>query len=96
MANFDVTLSSLSEAAADIRAKTSDLMDEAQQTLQAAQALSEGWQGDAYEEFISNMQLLQNWMNEMGETLNNYATALDKAGETYSTADGNSASAFKK
>lgn len=94
MANFDVTLSALMKAASDIRTQTGEFRDQASQTLQAAQTLGDGWEGDSYQEFLTNMQDLQRWMNEMAETMDTYAAALDKAKETYENADATSAKNF--
>lgn len=94
MANFDVTLSALTDAAANIKSHTEEFKEQAEQTYQAAQTLSEGWEGDASQTFVDNMQQLHNWMNQMAEVLNTYSAALDKAKETYETADMNSAKNF--
>lgn len=94
MASFDVTLSALTKAASDIRTQTAEFKERANETLQAAQTLGEGWEGDSYQEFFNNMQDLKNWMEQMAEVMETYATALDKAKDTYETADVSSAKSF--
>lgn len=94
MASFDVTLSALTKAAADIRTQSAEFKQRAQETLQAAQTLGDGWEGESYQEFINNMQDLQKWMQEMGEVMDTYAASLDKAKETYENADASAARNF--
>lgn len=94
MANFDVTLSALTQAASNIRQQTAEFKEQSQKTYQAAQTLSEGWEGDSYQEFIDNMEQLHSWMDKMAETLDTYSAALDKAKDTYETADVESAKNF--
>ena len=62
---------------------------------QAAQTLSEGWQGDASQTFVDNMEQLHTWMNEMSAILETYSTALNKNRENYEEGDVRSAANFK-
>ena len=94
MAEFDVTLSAVTEAATNISNYTQEFKEQADQTYQAAQTLSEGWVGDASQTFVENMEQLHTWMNEMAATLDTYTAALNKARETYENADGSAAKNF--
>lgn len=95
MAEFDVTLSAMQEAATNIRNYTEQFKDEAEQTYQAAQTLSEGWQGDASQTFVENMEQLHTWMNELVATLETYSAELEKSRDTYETADVSAAKNFQ-
>lgn len=94
MAEFEVTLSAVTEAATNISNYTQDFKEQADQTYQAAQTLSEGWVGDASQTFVENMEQLHSWMNEMAATLDTYTAALNKARETYENADVSAAKNF--
>lgn len=94
MAEFDVTLSAVTEAATNIGNYTQEFKEQADQTYQAAQTLSEGWVGDASQTFVENMEQLHTWMNEMAATLDTYSAALNKARETYENADVSAAKNF--
>ena len=94
MAEFDVTLSAVTEAATNISNYTQEFKEQADQTYQAAQTLSEGWVGDASQTFVENMEQLHTWMNEMAATLDTYSAALNKARETYESADVTAAKNF--
>ena len=95
MAEFDVTLSAVTEAASNIANYTQTFREEADQTYQAAKTLSESWTGDASQEFVENMEELHNWMNEMAATLETYSAQLNKARDEYEEADRTSAGYFK-
>ena len=95
MAEFDVTLSAMTEAATNIGNYTTQFKEQADQTYQAAQKLSEGWTGDASETFVNNMEQLHNWMNQMAAVLETYSAELNKARETYETADVTAAKNFR-
>ena len=94
MAEFDVTLSAVTQAATNISNYTQEFKEQADQTYQAAQTLSEGWVGDASQTFVENMEQLHTWMNEMAATLDTYSAALNKARETYESADVTAAKNF--
>lgn len=87
MAEFDVTLSAVSEAATNIANYTETFREEADATYQAAKTLSEGWEGDASQTFVENMEQLHQWMNEMAATLETYSAQLNKARATCEEAD---------
>ena len=93
-AEFDVTLSAMTNAAKNIKNYTVEFKEQANQVYQAAQVLSEAWVGDASATFVENMGELHKWMTEMAATLDTYSAALDTACETYETADINSAKNF--
>lgn len=95
MAEFDVTLSAMQEAATNIRNYTEQFREEAEQTYQAAQTLSEGWVGDASQTFVDNMEQLHTWMNELVATLETYSAELEKSRDKYETADISAAKNFK-
>ena len=94
MAEFDVTLSAVTQSATNISNYTQEFKEQADQTYQAAQTLSEGWVGDASQTFVENMEQLHTWMNEMAATLDTYSAALNKARETYESADVTAAKNF--
>ncbi len=87
MAEFDVTLSAMSSAASNIAKYTEEFAEQATQTYQAAQTLSESWTGDASQEFINNMEQLNTWMKEMAAVLETYSAELNKARERYENSD---------
>lgn len=95
MAEFDVTLSAMQEAATNIRNYTEQFRDEAEQTYQAAQTLSEGWVGDASQTFVDNMEQLHTWMNELVATLETYSAELEKSRDTYESTDISAAKNFQ-
>ena len=94
MAEFDVTLSAVSEAATNIANYTETFREEGDATYQAAKTLSEGWEGDASQTFVENMEQLHQWMNEMAATLETYSAQLNKARATYEEADRTAAGNF--
>ena len=96
MAEFDVTLSAMTEAANNIRNYTEQFRDEAEQTYQAAVTLNDGWVGDASETFHENMEQLHSWMNEMVSTLETYYAALNAACDKYEETDVAAAKNFAK
>jgi len=69
MAEFDVTLSAMRDAASNIKNYTEEFKDQAEQTYQAAQKLSEGWVGDASQTFVENMEQLRQWMRCSEDTV---------------------------
>jgi len=94
MAEFEVTLSAMTDAAKNIKAHTQNYMEEADQTHQAAQRLIEIWTGDASNDFISIVENLYKWMGEMAGILETYSAALDKARSDYENADVTAAKNF--
>ena len=94
MAEFDVTLSAMTDAASNISTYTQEFKEQAEQTYQAAQKLSEGWVGDASQTFVDNMEQLRTWMNEMAAVLETYSASLNKARESYENADVTAAKNF--
>lgn len=57
MAEFDVTLSAVTDAASNIANYTEAFREEAEQTYQAAKTLSESWTGDASQTFMHDADL---------------------------------------
>ena len=95
MAEFDVTLSAMSGAAKNISIYTRQFKEEAEETYQAAEKLSEGWTGDASQTFAENMEKLHGWMKQLGEVIDTYTAHLNKARDTYEDADQTSAKNFR-
>lgn len=95
MAEFDVTLSAMTDAANNINNYTQLFKENGDAVYQAAQTLSEGWQGDASQIFVDNMEQLHNWMNEMAAILETYSMALNKNRDNYEEGDVRSAANFK-
>ena len=96
MAQFEVQKSALEQAASNIANLTEQFREDADQTYQATQTLSGGWTGEASDTFVENMETLRGWWNEMTATLDTYAQELQKAAESYTNADIESAAHFNK
>ena len=95
-AEFEVTLSAMTDAATNIKNLNEQFVDEANQTYQAAQTLNDGWKGDASDTFLQNMEQLHKWMNEMAEVLDTYVTELNASREKYENADVSAAKNFAR
>lgn len=95
MAEFDVTLSAMETASANIKTYTQSFKEEADAVYSAAQNLSEAWTGDASQTFVDNMEQLHRWMMEMSAVLDTYSAALNTAKGEYGTADEQSAKNFR-
>lgn len=95
MAEFDVTLSAMRNAANNIKNYTQQFKEQAEQTYQAAQKLSDGWVGDASQTFVDNMEQLRQWMNELSVVLDEYSANLNKASENYEDADTSAVKNFR-
>lgn len=98
MAEFDVTISSMSEAANNIRTYCDDFKSTADELKQATETLttsSDGWDSEASKIFNENIVEAHRWMSEMGAIIDEYAAMLDKAVETYQSADQASAKNFR-
>ena len=94
MAEFELTLSAMSNAATNIANYTQQFSEQAELVYQAAQTLSETWTGDASTTWLENMEQLRGWMNQLVEVLETYSAALNKARDDYETADTNAAKNF--
>ncbi|MBQ3079556.1 MAG: WXG100 family type VII secretion target [Clostridia bacterium] len=95
MAEFDVTLSAMAQAASNISNYTEQFKEEADATYQAAQTLSNGWVGDASQTFVDNMEQLHRWMNELVAVLETYSANLNQARDKYQTTDASAAKNFR-
>ena len=95
MAEFEVTLSAVTDAATNINNYTQQFKETADAIYQAAQTLGEGWQGDASQTFVENMEKLHTWMNEMAAILDTYSAALNKNRDNYEDGDQRSAANFR-
>lgn len=87
MAEFDVKLPDMIEAANNIKNYTEMFRETGDAVYKAAQDLNNGWKGDAAQIFGENMEQLHNWMNEMAGVLDTYSAALDKNRINYEEGD---------
>lgn len=98
MAEFDVTISSMTDAASNIRTYCEEFKTTADELKQATNTLttsSDGWDSEASKIFNDNIEEAHRWMSEMSAIVDEYAAMLDKAAETYTDADQASAKNFK-
>lgn len=96
MAEFDVTLSAMEEAKSNVLKYSEEFKEQADQTFQAAQALSGSWVGDASQTFVENMNQIHKWMVQLSATLDEYGESLGKSRETYENADMEAAKNFRR
>lgn len=99
MAQFDVTLSSMEEAANNIRTHSEEFKTTADELKTATENLttsSEGWDSEASKIFNDNIAEAHRWMTEMSGVVEEFAAMLDKSREAYETADLTSAKNFSK
>lgn len=98
MAEFDVTLSSMTEAAGNIRTYCDEFQSTADELKSATETLttsSDGWNSEASQIFNENIVEAHRWLTEMANLVNEYAATLDKARDTYETADVTAAKNFQ-
>ncbi len=99
MTQFEVTLSSMSQASANIRTYGEEFQTTADELKAATENLttsSEGWNSEASEIFNSNIADAHRWMTEMSKLVAEYSENLEKAREKYETTDVNAAKHFSK
>ena len=99
MAEFEVVLSSMTDTAGKVRQYCEDFRTAANELKDATAELTssaEGWNGEASQIFNENIVQANTWMTEMSALVDEFAAALDKARETYQTADETSAKQFSK
>lgn len=91
MAKIDInSISEMHESAGNIRKYCEDFKQTAQQLQQATQTLTEssdGWQSEASQIFRENIDEAKRWMDEMAAVVDEFAAAIDLAGETYTEMD---------
>lgn len=95
-ANFKVTPEALRTAAQEILSQATDFETEADNTLKVADTLDGGWDGDASEEFHTNIEEFHRWLIEVVATLRDYGDAIKTVADNYETADEESAGSFPK
>ena len=95
MARFEVTVSEMQNAANKIAQAAENFRNAAQQTFNAAQALSSTWEGDSQVAFLAEQEQANQWYNKMMEIVNTYVESLNNAARTYQEADEASASNIK-
>ncbi len=93
---FELSKEGMSEAAKAIRIRIGDFQEQAGETYKAAQTLGSSWQGDAFTKFEASVGEFKAWADEMVTVVEQYAAALEKGLEEYTTADATAASYFKK
>ncbi|MBQ8088417.1 MAG: PPE domain-containing protein [Clostridia bacterium] len=97
MAEFQVTLSDLTNAASKMRQFIEDFKNAANELNSATQTLTtsaDGWDAESSKIFAENIQEANKWMQQMGAVAEQYAATLDKARQTYQEADETSAKNF--
>ena len=98
MAEFEVVLSNMTESASKIREYCENFRTAADELKSATETLTtsaDGWSSEASQIFNENIGQAHQWMTQMSEIVNEFATALDKSREAYQTADETSAKQFK-
>ncbi|MBO4886251.1 MAG: WXG100 family type VII secretion target [Clostridia bacterium] len=98
MAEFEVVLSQMSEAAAEVKQHSQEYADAATNLKNLTNELTtspEKWTSEASQIFNENIAQAHKWMLEMSDLLNEFGDALQKAREAYETADVNSSKFFK-
>jgi len=98
MANFDVTLSTMTETATNVRTQTENFRTAVEELIAATDELttsSEGWMSEGSEIFAENAHAMRDWFEQMCGILDEYAAALDQSRDAYQEADETSAKQFK-
>lgn len=96
MEKIRATLSELEAAANSITGYIEEFREQKNQTMQASQALSEGWEGSASQKYLDTMNEMTNWMEQMATVLDGYPEALKEIKAKYEEADAAGARAFGK
>lgn len=96
MAKIDAVLPDIESASTNIKTYTEEFNEHAENTYQAAQTLSQSWEGDAAQQFIANMEQLHKWMGEMVTTLDAYSKTLSQIAASIREADLRSAGFFSR
>ena len=99
MAEFQVTISAMNSASGETKNQAEAFRETANAMLQATQALTEagaGWDDDASKVFLEKITELKSWCDTMGGIVDTYSDALTKIGTTYTEADQQAATQFKR
>ena len=97
MAEFEVTISAMNNASTATKNQAEAFREAANALLQATQGLTEtGWDDDASQVFLEKITELKSWCDTMGGIVDTYSQALTKIGETYTDADQQAATQFKR
>lgn len=94
MAKIVANLPELISAANSITGYIEEFREQKNQTMQASQALSEGWEGAAAQSYLETMQEMTAWMEQMATVLDGYPEALQEIKAKYEEADQTGARAF--
>ena len=98
MAQFDVTLSRMTETANNMRTHCEDYRaaaDELKNITENLTSASGGWDAVSSRKFNENIAQFHGWMTEMGALGDEYAVAVEKARELYENADISAAKQFR-
>ena len=98
MAEFDVTLSSLTEASGNMRSYCEEFKvaaDELKVATENLTSASDGWNGEASQIFNENIVEAHRWLTEMSVLVDEYAATLDKTHDIYQEADESAAKGFR-
>lgn len=96
MGKIVANLPELLAAANSITGYIEDFREQKNQTVQASQALSEGWEGTAAQSFLDSMTEMTTWMEQMSVVLDEYPAALKEIEAKYREADEAGKHAFGK
>ena len=93
---IDVTASELRSAASNI-SKANEAFRSAANSLQAAgEELSEQWEGDTKDKFVTAMAERKTWYAEMSTILDSYVKTMQEFADKYEEMDERSAAAIRK
>ena len=99
MAKIDISsINEMHESATSIREKCENFKQTATQLKAATDARTqdaEGWQSEASEIFNANITDAKRWMDEIAAVVDEFAAAIDEAGEKYVDTDSQAAQGFK-
>ena len=97
MAEFSVTISAMNNASGATKNHAEAFREAANAMLQATQTMTEtGWDDDASQVFLEKMTELKTWCDTMGGIVDTYSDALNKISGTYTEADQQAATQFKR
>jgi WXG100 family type VII secretion target len=87
MAQFNVTVSEVTNAATKIASAANDFLTTAGKVMQAAEALGSSWEGDSQVAFMQEQQNAHSWYEKMAEIVTTYVESLNQAAKKYQDAD---------
>lgn len=98
MAQFEVTLSRMTDTANNMRNHCEEYRNAANELKSITENLtgaSGGWDAVTSRKFNDNIAQFHSWMTEMGALVDEYAVAVERARDLYESADLASAKQFR-